>query len=80
MRFALLQEISQRARKRAKRACVRSFSIHTMKPILAFLTLLASATAQETSFPEVYNSEPDKSANPPSPQEAFSMFQLPGGI
>ncbi len=51
-----------------------------MKPILAFLTLLASATAQETSFPEVYNSEPDKNANPPSPQEALATFQLPEGF
>ncbi len=54
-----------------------------MKPIptfLAFLTLLATASAQEDSFPEIYNSEPDKNAAPPSPQDALASFQLPEGF
>ncbi|MDF1861394.1 MAG: c-type cytochrome [Verrucomicrobiales bacterium] len=31
-------------------------------------------------FPEVYNSEPDKAARPPSPEEALAMLKLPEGF
>ncbi|YCM42846.1 PVC-type heme-binding CxxCH protein [Verrucomicrobiaceae bacterium 227] len=42
---------------------------------LAFLT-----TAHADDFPEIYNSEKDQSANPPSPKEAAASFQVPEGF
>ena len=47
--------------------------------IVTFLALSASLlTAAE--FPTPYNSEKDKTANPPSPEEAAASFKLPEGF
>ena len=46
-------------------------------------TLLALACltfAHADDFPEIYNSEKDKSANPPAPAEAAASFQIPEGF
>lgn len=46
-------------------------------------TLLALACftfAHADDFPEIYNSEKDKSANPPAPAEAAASFQVPEGF
>jgi putative membrane-bound dehydrogenase-like protein len=50
---------------------------------LLFLFLLIFGVASDLcgeDFPEVYNSEPDKTARPPSPEEALAMLKLPEGF
>jgi len=47
---------------------------------LFIFTLTLASVQAESSFPEVFNSEPDKTAEPPSPQEAVQTFQLPDGF
>ena len=47
--------------------------------ILSFLFAFVASSAGET-FPAPYNSEPDKTANPPPAQEALSLFTLPEGF
>lgn len=53
-----------------------------MKSFLPTLTaaFLALSSASASDFPEVYNSEPDKAANPPGPEEALAMWKLPEGF
>ncbi|MEM7600112.1 MAG: PVC-type heme-binding CxxCH protein [Verrucomicrobiota bacterium] len=46
---------------------------------LALSSLLPLSSADE-SFPTPYNSEPDKTASPPSAEESAAMFQLPDGF
>lgn len=48
--------------------------------ILAVLALSGGGARGETTFPEPYNSEPDASARPPSPEDSVAMFQLPAGF
>lgn len=48
-------------------------------PFLATLVVL-TATSYADSFPEPYNSEPDKDANPPTAEEAVAMIELPDGF
>lgn len=47
--------------------------------LLLALVLIPSLGATD-SFPQPYNSEPDKTAEPPSPEEALSRMQLPKGF
>lgn len=49
-------------------------------PVLLLLFASGTALLQANDFPEVYNSEPDKTANPPSPEEAVKLFDLPDGF
>ena len=46
----------------------------------SLLALAFIALAQADDFPTPYNSEKDKSANPPSPQKAAASFKLPEGF
>lgn len=54
--------------------------------VLPFSAILAACfsaslgTLAASEFPEVYNSEQDISADPPSPEEAVKMFDLPEGF
>lgn len=41
---------------------------------------LSSGFVSVDSFPEPFNTEPDKTANPPSPEEALAMWNLPEGF
>lgn len=54
-----------------------SFAMHPRLVLISFL-LLNAAVASE--FPEVYNSEPDATAEPPTAQEALEMWDLPEGF
>ncbi len=53
------------------------FSPHT---ILLSWVLVSSGALTASDFPEVYNSEKDSTANPPSSEEAVKMFELPDGF
>lgn len=53
---------------------------HNTKSIFIGLCLLWPAAIQADEFPPIYNSEPDKSANPMPAWEAAENFQLPPGI
>ena len=44
------------------------------------LSLACFTFAHADDFPEIYNSEKDQSANPPSPAEAAASFQVPDGF
>lgn len=48
----------------------------TKSSLSFFLVFLFSAVSAE-DFPEIRNSEPDKTAQPPSAEEALKMFDLP---
>ncbi len=49
-------------------------------PLLALSLIVSATLLSADEFPEIYNSEPDQSAQPPSPEEALSMFELPEGF
>ena len=50
-----------------------------MRISLCFL-IACTTLAPADDFPEIYNSEKDTSANPPSPAEAAASFQVPEGF
>lgn len=53
-----------------------------MRLIPLFLLLVLSSPGNTTAsdFPEVFNSEPDPTLAPPSPEEALEQFSLPEGF
>ena len=51
-----------------------------LAPFLLILLFEQVDSLFAENFPEIYNSEPDKTANPPSPEEAVKMFSLPDGF
>ncbi|MBP6784291.1 MAG: hypothetical protein KA152_10925, partial [Verrucomicrobiales bacterium] len=48
--------------------------------LLLLVHLHRVAWCADTPFPEIYNSEPDKTAQPPAAEEALKMFDLPKGF
>src|SRR5258705_10533672 len=52
---------------------LRAIVWHTVTAVLA-------RTASAAEWPEIYNSESDKTAAPPSPEESLSKLRLPFGF
>ena len=48
--------------------------------LLLLVHLHRVAWCADTPFPEIYTSEPDKTAQPPAAEEALKMFDLPKGF
>tara|TARA_R110002096_G_scaffold16106_23_gene55134 strand:- start:7831 stop:10929 length:3099 start_codon:yes stop_codon:yes gene_type:complete len=55
-------------------------NLQTPQLVLLVSLLLGPAVLFAQTFPQPYNSEPDQTAEPPSPQEALKLFQLPDGF
>ncbi len=49
-------------------------------PLFPLLFCLPLLSIQADDFPQPYNSEPDKNAQPPAAQEALQLYQLPEGF